>query len=228
MNRHEWKARDRKMRAWDVSERRRAAAYRGRAYYRDLPSRRDATAAKKATGSRVRIGTCGDTRTTGSGIARARGMLTLDVTRADGLTVEITSLGIDGEFPEYDRVIPRYAHENPSGGWDDLHAATQLDSAATLAAIAELAPYLNRDHVGLKLTVNGCLRLEATHPDVGTGSVEVPTLGECPEITVRVNAGYLRDALSIGPVVHLMLRDGLTQFVFQAGEWLAVVMPMRV
>lgn len=44
MNRDEWKIRDRKMRAWDVSERRRAMAYRGRAYYRDLPSRRPARA----------------------------------------------------------------------------------------------------------------------------------------------------------------------------------------
>lgn len=40
MTRDEWKARDRKMRTWAAREWRRAMAYRGRAYYRDLPSRR--------------------------------------------------------------------------------------------------------------------------------------------------------------------------------------------
>jgi len=184
-------------------------------------------AAKKATATNVRIGTCGDTRTTGHGVARVRGKVTLAISRADGLEIEITTLGIDGDFPDYDRVFPRWIDRD---GWGDLHAATELDASTVLTAIADLEPYRNREKrtLGVEATLNGCLRLRAVHPDIGEGIAEVPTSNECPEITFGVNADYVRDAMTLGDRLEFHVRDGLTQMVFRCGDRLSVVMPMRV
>lgn len=184
-------------------------------------------AAKKITSAAVRVGTCGDTRTTGHGIARARGKVTLAVSRADGLDVELTTLGIDGDFPEYDRVLPDWIDRN---GWGDLHAATELDAATVLTALADLEPYRDRNKrtLGVEATLNGSLRLRAVHPDIGEGIAEVPTPNECPEIAFGVNADYVRDAMILGDRLEFHVRDGLTQMVFRCGDRLAVVMPMRV
>lgn len=184
-------------------------------------------AAKKVAAATVRVGTCGDTRTTCHGVARARGKVTLAISRADGLDVEITTLGIDGDFPEYDRVIPSWIDAR---GWDGLHAATELDAPAVLTALVDLEPYRNRENrtLGVEATLNGCLRLRAVNPGVGEGIATVPTSNECPEITVGVNADYVRDAMAIGDRLEFHVRDGLTQMAFRCGERLAVVMPMRV
>lgn len=184
-------------------------------------------AAKKITSASVRVGTCGDTRTTGHGIAKARGKVTLGIARADGLDVELTALGIDGDFPEYDRVIPSWIDAR---GWAGLHAATELDASTVLTAIADLEPYRNREKrtLGVEATLSGCLRLRAVHPDIGEGIAEVPTSNECPEITFGVNADYVRDAMTLGDRLEFHVRDGLTQMVFRCGDRLSVVMPMLV
>lgn len=183
-------------------------------------------AAKKITCATVRVGACGGTRTTGHGIARARGKVTLAISRADGLDVEITTLGIDGDFPEYDRVIPSWIDAR---GWDGLHPATELDAATVLTALAELEPYRNaRRELGVEASLNGALRMRAVHPDVGEGIATVPTPNECPEVTFGVNADYVRDAMTLGDRLEFHVRDGLTQMAFRCGERLSVVMPMRV
>lgn len=183
-------------------------------------------AAKKITAAVVRVGTCGDTRTTGHGIAKARGKVTLSITRADGLDVEITALGIDGDFPEYDRVLPAWIDAH---GWAGLHAATELDASTVLTALAELEPYRNtRRELSVEASLNSTLRLRAVHPDVGEGIATVPTPNECPEVTFGVNADYVRDAMTLGDRLEFHVRDGLTQMVFRCGDRLSVVMPMRV
>lgn len=182
-------------------------------------------AAKRATVATVRIGACGDTRTDGHGIARARGKVTLRVERGDGLAIEVTSLGIDGDFPEYDRVIPRLDGD----GWESLHAATVLDSAAVTAALADLAPYRGDKRVlQVAAKLNGALELRSIHPDVGEGMVTVPTPSECPDVEFGVNGDYLRDAMTLGERVEFRVRCGTEPLVFRCGERLAVVMPMRV
>jgi hypothetical protein len=115
-------------------------------------------------------------------------------------------------------------------GWDGLHAATELDAPAVLTALVDLEPYRNRENrtLGVEATLNGCLRLRAVNPGVGEGIATVPTSNECPEITVGVNADYVRDAMAIGDRLEFHVRDGLTQMAFRCGERLAVVMPMRV
>ncbi len=130
---------------------------------------------------------------------------------------------VDGEFPEYERVIPR----------GEMHRATVKKDHFLRALQRMSLVSADRTH-GAKIDLRpGELRLSANHPDVGEAVETLEVDYQGAEITIGFNATYLLDVFRVleSPDVEIELKDGLSQgAIREAGNpnFLAIVMPMRI
>lgn len=131
---------------------------------------------------------------------------------------------VEGEFPDYQQVIPGSTRAVARANRDDLLAALRRTSL--------LASERSR---GVKLHLEkGRLELTASNPDQGEASedIEVAYAGE--SFTVGFNARYLIDVLGVhgeGDVIELGLTDEVGPGVVRGSqdpEYTYVVMPMRL
>lgn len=149
----------------------------------------------------------------------AAGVVAFEVRRADGLLVHVAARAVDGEFPEWRRVVPR----------GEGIAETRVDAVSVVAAVAELAPFYGRRSNGTRVTVNKKMRLSTTHPDLGSHAVSVATLNKIPKIKLGINGRYLREAFgAFTGEVAFRVKDPLDPVMVAAGERFEVVMPMRL
>ena len=130
---------------------------------------------------------------------------------------------IDGQFPEYQRVIPKEGEKVVT-----LPSAAFMDGLKRIALLS--ADKSNAVRVSLgdnKLTIT------SSNPDLGEAKDELPVAWRGGALTIGFNARYLMDVLSVTDTdeVTLELGDEHSPGVLHAPgdrSYTAVVMPMRV
>jgi DNA polymerase III subunit beta len=131
---------------------------------------------------------------------------------------------LDGDFPDYERVIPR-----------DIKLKVSLSAAALKEAVSRVAVLADKNannRVEFQIG-EGTLRL-AAEGDYGRGqdSLEVQQEGSEPAMSLGFNAKYVLDAL--GPIegdVEMQFSGPTSPAMFRAsgdGGYLAVVVPLRI
>jgi DNA polymerase-3 subunit beta len=130
---------------------------------------------------------------------------------------------IDGQFPEYQRVIPKEGEKQVS-----------VSRVRFLEGLKRIALLSADKSNAVKITLaEGTLRIAAHNPDLGEAQDELPAPYKGAEFTIGFNARYLVDVLSVldSDEVRFELGDEHSPGVLRASEdrsYLAVVMPMRV
>ena len=130
---------------------------------------------------------------------------------------------IDGQFPEYQRVIPKEGEKQVKV--NRLRLLESLKRIALLSADKSNA---------VKLSIgDGLLRVTANNPDLGEAKDDVEVAYKGAALTVGFNARYLMDVLGVLETDELTLELGDEHspgVIHAPGDkaYTAVVMPMRV
>ena len=130
---------------------------------------------------------------------------------------------IDGQFPEYQRVIPKEGEKQVK--IDRSRLLDSLKRIALLSADKSSAVKLNLEE--------GRLRITANNPDLGEAKDDIEVAYKGGAITIGFNARYLMDVLGVLETEQVMLElgDEHSPGVVHAPNdkaFTAVVMPMRV
>ncbi|MEE9567850.1 MAG: DNA polymerase III subunit beta [Candidatus Binatia bacterium] len=141
---------------------------------------------------------------------------------ASGPEYEIQGALLEGEFPDYEKVIPR---KNPHAA--EIRRKELLESLHRLKLIAD------QSHCGVRLSFsNEKLKLEIQNPNIGeaTETLEMEGGDKVPEI--GMNVGYLIDALeSMGEdKVKVEVKDANSPALVTGDSHnpIIVIMPMRL
>ncbi|MCA1727753.1 MAG: DNA polymerase III subunit beta, partial [Actinobacteria bacterium] len=137
-------------------------------------------------------------------------------------SLRLTSRLIDGEFPNYQQLLPEPAENRLTAGRQEL-----LEAVRRVGLLArESSP------VRFELNALG-VRLTSASPDLGEAVEAVEAKYEGEEITAAFNPGYLGDGLSAAASdrVSIELRDGLKPALVRGeedGSFTYLVMPVRL
>jgi len=138
--------------------------------------------------------------------------------------VELFMRLIEGEFPDYAKVIPN----------DNQHVV-KLEKDTFLHALRRVAILSSERYKGIKMELNeGKLSLSANNPDLGEAVEEIDIEYQGKPLTVGFNARYLLDVLGVletGGEVEISFKDALSPSLLKkAGDegYLYVIMPMRL
>lgn len=130
---------------------------------------------------------------------------------------------VDGEFPDYRRVIPK---------GNDIRL--EIDKEALLKAIQRVSLISADRSRGIRLGfTEGEARVSANHPDVGDAAETVECGYSGEDLAIGFNASYLVDVLKVIGTdrVDLGFKDGASQGTLREvgnDRFLAIVMPMRI
>jgi len=133
---------------------------------------------------------------------------------------------IDGEFPEYEQVIPK--------GNDKRVIMEKEKMYASLRRVSTMA---SERVEGIKFSVKkNFIELSSYHQDFGDAKEEVEVSYEGPSLEIGFNARYLMEALSVmemGDVVMELKDEGSPgilkpQSVTEPSNQLCIIMPMRI
>lgn len=147
--------------------------------------------------------------------------------RMEGMS--LTSRLIDGQFPHYERVIPKEHQKR-------LIANTQ-DLLAALKRAASILPREGAQRVILRTSEEGLLDIWSEHQDVGQAHEQIEVTREGDPIEIGFNVRYLLDVLSIieaeSVVIELTgaLGPGVVRPMVEEVEgrrYLYVLMPMAI
>ncbi len=137
-------------------------------------------------------------------------------------TVVIMRL-VDGEFPDYNRVIPKANEYTATIARDEF-----------LHALRRMSILSSEKSRGIKLSLHqGNLEISSSNPELGDAREDFEVAYDGPEIAVGFNARYLIDILQALDTekVLLKVKDNLSPGLLvpeQDEDYLAVVMPMRL
>src|SRR5207248_10339326 len=132
---------------------------------------------------------------------------------------------IDGQFPAYERVIPK---------GNDKHIEFERDRLTN--AVKRVALLSNERSRAVKFLIDkGKVDVTSSSPDLGEATETLPVEYSGPAMQICFNAQYVLDFLSAvaTDVVSLELKDEVSQAVMkpvgaEAYEYTYVIMPMRV
>ena len=128
---------------------------------------------------------------------------------------------IDGNFPDYEAVIPQ-----------DRDKKVGIQREALFGAVRKVALMTTDKTRAVKLSISkGKLKMFARTQDVGEASVEIPVDYKGEEIEVVFNPDFIADYLKVvtEPEVELHLKDRTSAGVFKAGkDYTYVLMPLTV
>lgn len=134
-----------------------------------------------------------------------------------------TSKLIDGQFPDYERVIPKNSDKKMLADREVLRQAMVRTSILS-----------NEKYRGIRLKLsNGLLQAQANNPEMEEAEEEVEVNYQGSELEIGFNVGYLLDALAAVSenTVSLELGDSNSSCVIQAEKDQSctyVIMPMRL
>jgi DNA polymerase-3 subunit beta len=138
--------------------------------------------------------------------------------------VELFMRLIDGDFPDYTKVIPK---GNPN--------IARIDHDELLQALRRVSILSNERYKGIKMEFSsGKILLSANNPDLGEAIEEVEADYKGKPISIGFNARYLLDVLSVlgdEGDVDIELKDELSPSIIRKSgreEYLYVLMPMRL
>jgi DNA polymerase-3 subunit beta len=138
---------------------------------------------------------------------------------ANADTIIVSKL-IDGTFPDYQRVIPR----------GNTNVAT-VDRKELASAVARVSTIESNRGRAAKFTVAGDNIAVDANGDDGSAHEDVEAEYAGEPIEIGFNTAYIADVLGAasGDEVRVSFADGNTPAIFQgAGDWLGLVMPMRI
>lgn len=130
---------------------------------------------------------------------------------------------VDGEFPDYNRVIPKN---------NDLTACIAQD--VFFHALRRMSILSSEKSRGVKIILkNGFMEISSSNPELGDAREDMEISYEGPEVTIGFNARYLLDILQAqgGEKVLLQIKDNLSPGLIKSvsdDNFLAVIMPMRL
>ncbi len=137
--------------------------------------------------------------------------------------VEIVSRLIEGQFPNYEQVIPKESDKKLEASTSDLAAATRRVAILT-------SEKSNSIRYQAK---NGKLVISSKTPDMGEAKEEMDVNYKGEEISIAYNAKYVLDVLkNVGTeAVNIELTQPLSPGILRPKgdtDYLCVIMPMRV
>ncbi len=137
--------------------------------------------------------------------------------------VEIVSRLIDGQFPNYDQVIPKEADKKIEASTSELSAATRRVAVLTSEKSNSIR-YQARE---------GKISISSKTPDMGEAQEEMEVAYKGDEISIAYNSRYVLDVLKniSTATVLLELTQPLSPGVIRPkgdADYLCVIMPMRV
>lgn len=130
---------------------------------------------------------------------------------------------VDGDFPDYERVIPKT---------NDQEAVIAVDPF--LHALRRMLILSSEKSRGVKMLMKpGLLEVSSSNPELGDAREELDLDYQGPEMTIGFNARYLLDILQVQDVdrVCMLFKDQLSPGLVRpekADGYMAVVMPMRL
>lgn len=130
---------------------------------------------------------------------------------------------VDGEFPDYARVIPKA---------NEYSAVIPCD--LFFHALRRMAILSSEKSKGVKVSLkSGLLEISSSNPELGDAREELEVDFQGPDITIGFNARYLIDILQVQTAeqVRLFVKDNLSPGLLRPEgdpSFLAVVMPMRL
>jgi len=134
--------------------------------------------------------------------------------------VVIISRLIEGEFPDYQQVIPP-ASENKMGA----------DREEFLLAVRRAALLATPDYQAVKLELfKNKLVVSKSTPDIGESREEIPVEYQGKELLIGFNPNYLIDVLKnlSGEKIELELTDSEKPGVIRMNGYIYIVLPMRL
>jgi DNA polymerase-3 subunit beta len=137
-------------------------------------------------------------------------------------TVVIMRL-VNGDFPDYNRVIPKQNEDIAIIGRDTL-----------LHALRRMAILSSEKSKGVKLQLKkGLLDISSSNPEVGDAREEIDIIYDGPEMIIGFNARYMIDILQAldSEKIKIAVRDNLSPgLLTPEGDdgFLSVIMPMRL
>lgn len=129
----------------------------------------------------------------------------------------IVSRMIEGEFPNYQRIIPQ-----------DNHLKATVDRMTLAAALRRVGLVSEETHAAqFAFTAEG-LNLTSSSAAVGDAAERVAMTYEGEPVTIWVNWQYVLRALdaSSAPVITLRLKDARSPMLLDSGSNLAVILPI--
>lgn len=131
---------------------------------------------------------------------------------------------IDGEFPDYGKVIPK---DNPY--------TIKVEQDQLLRALRRVSILSSERYRGIKFEVGqGRVSISANNPDLGEAVEEIEVDHKGKPLSVGFNARYLIDVLGVlgeGGEVEISLKDEVSPGIIRRtgdDDYLYVVMPMRL
>jgi DNA polymerase-3 subunit beta len=130
---------------------------------------------------------------------------------------------VDGEFPDYERVIPKN---------NEQEALIAVDPF--LHALRRMIILSSEKSRGVKMLLkNGLLEVSSSNPELGDAREELDIDYRGTEFSIGFNARYVLDILQVqdSENVRMILKDNLSPGLFLSEKndgFLAVVMPMRL
>lgn len=130
---------------------------------------------------------------------------------------------VDGDFPDYNRVIPQ-----------NNETIIKLPRDLFLHALKRMAILSSEKSKGVKVELKkGTLEISSSNPEIGDAheELEIDYTGE--DLSIGFNARYMIDILQVldGDNIHLAVKDNLSPGLITPEDgdgFLAVVMPMRL
>jgi DNA polymerase-3 subunit beta len=130
---------------------------------------------------------------------------------------------VDGDFPDYNRVIPQ-----------NNETIIKLPRDLFLHALKRMAILSSEKSKGVKVELKkGTLEISSSNPEIGDAheELEIDYAGE--DLSIGFNARYMIDILQVldGENIHLAVKDNLSPGLITPEDgdgFLAVVMPMRL
>ncbi|MDX9708114.1 MAG: DNA polymerase III subunit beta [Trichloromonas sp.] len=130
---------------------------------------------------------------------------------------------VDGEFPDYKRVVPQN---------NDLVITINKD--LFYHSLKRISILSNEKSKGIKITIKeNLLELSSSNPEFGEAREELDIEYQGPEITIGYNARYIMDVLQNqhSDKIQIFIKDHLSPGLiksFDDDDYLAVIMPMRL
>ena len=123
--------------------------------------------------------------------------------------------GVDGHFPEYEKLIPATAN-----------TTAHLDTIEAVKALASLKAVANERDYAVDIHLNGGVVLSNTDE---AGQVTIPADIEGGENRVRLKGDNLSEALrACGGMVDFSLTDSKSPVLFTTDGYQLVVMPLFI
>jgi len=155
------------------------------------------------------------------------GVITLAFTENNAIAMKDKTIVVmrlvDGEFPDYTRVIP-----------NDVSQSSFIDRNSFLHALRRISVLSNEKSRGVKFNFSGTkLELSSSQAEVGEASEELDIQFNGQDISIGFNAKYIIDILQALDTeqIEFSLRDNVSPGMVRtsgAEGFLAVVMPMRL